>query len=182
MKEFWSENSKIIGKLILNQFGSAFLGLMLLFSASAVTSQKTWLVLIASIITTIFYLYLLYNLLWERGGQDRIKIDGGRASKKPLTGLLISLFANIPNIVIALVILVTSFFKTVEFAGNTNLLFRTFSFLWEGMYAGIVSYFAPRNPIMHILIVLPAIFVCTGAYLLGLSNFRLLGGPVVNKK
>ena len=181
MKDFWSENSKIIGKLILNQFGSAFLGLMLLFSASAVQSQKTWLMPLASVITTVFYLYLIYNVLWEKGGQDRIKIDGGRAKKNPLTGLYISLIANIPNFLIAIVLIITSFFKTVEFAGNTYAICRTLSFLWEGMYSGLVNYFSPFNPIAHLLIVFPAVLVSVCAYLLGLSNIRLLGGPVTKK-
>ena len=39
-KEFWNENKKIIGKLILNQFGATFLGIMVVTAASAAQSQR----------------------------------------------------------------------------------------------------------------------------------------------
>ncbi len=174
MKDFWSENSKIIGKLILNQFGATFFGLMLLLSAHSVTSQKEWLMPLASFLSVLFYLYLIYNVLWERGGRDRIKIDGGRAVRKPLTGLWISLIANIPNFIFALLVLVsTPFAKSYEWAGTMNVIGRALCLLWEGMYQGIVVHFSPKNPIIFLLMILPAIFVCTFSYLIGLSNRRL---------
>ena len=77
MKDFWSENSKIIGKIILNQFGATFLGIMVVTAASSAQSQKAWLMLFASVFASLFYLFLVYNVIWEKGGQDRIKIDGG---------------------------------------------------------------------------------------------------------
>ncbi len=175
MKDFWSENSKIIGKLILNQFGATFLGLMIVTAASAVNSQKSWLMLFASCFATLFYLSLIYNVLWERGGQDRIKIDGGRASRKPLTGFWISLAANVPNFILAIIVLVSNpFTKTHEWAATMNLIGRTICLLWEGMYSGIVAYFSPHNPIIHLLNILPAIIVSVFAYLMGLGNKRVL--------
>lgn len=175
MKEFWNENGKIVGKMVLNQFGSTFFGIMLVAAASAAQSQKTWLMLFASGFSTLFYLFLIYNVLWERGGQDRIRIDAGRAEKKPLTGFWITLVANIPNIIIAIVILVSQPFKTTQqWAANMNVIGRAAALLWEGMYAGIVATFSPHNPIIHVLDILPALVVGTCAYLLGLSNKRLL--------
>ncbi len=175
MKEFWSENSKIISKLLLNQFGATFFGLMIVAAASAAKSQKAWLMLFASCFAAIFYVFLLYNLVWERGGRDRIKVDGGRAVAKPLTGLWISLCANIPNFILAALVLISDPFKaSYEWAGNMNLISRALCLLWEGMYAGIVSYFSPNNPIIHLLYIFPAIFVTTLGYLLGFSNKRIL--------
>ena len=59
-------------------------------------------------------------------------------------------------------------------AGTLDTVGRAVSLLWEGMYAGIVAYFAPRNPIMHLLIILPAVAVTAGGYFLGLHNVRLI--------
>ena len=175
MKDFWSENSKIIGKLILNQFGATFLGIMVITAASAAESQRNWLMLFVSCFATAFYLFLLYNVIWEKGGQDRIRIDGGRASRKPLTGLWVSLIANIPNFIIAVIILVSDPFKgTQEWAGTLNVIGRSLALLWEGMYAGVVSYFSPRNPIIHLLCIFPAVFVTTAGYFIGLSNKRIM--------
>lgn len=175
MKEFWRENSGIVGKTLLNQFGAAFLGIMIVTAASAVQSQKSWLMLFASCFATFFYLFLIYNLMWERGGHDRIKADSGRAARKPLTGLWISLIANIPNFILAIVVIVSNPFKgTQAWAGTMNVIGRAACLLWEGMYSGIVAYFAPHNPIIHLLVIFPALFISTFAYLIGLSNKRII--------
>ena len=175
MKEFWSENSKIISKLILNQFGATFLGLMVIAAASAAQGQRAWLMLVASCFAAFFYLFLVYAVVWERGGRDRIKVDGGRAVPKPWTGLWISLIANIPNFILAILVLISDPFKaSFEWAGNMNLISRALCLLWEGMYAGFVSYFSPNNPLIHLLYVFPAIAVSVFGYLLGFHNLRLL--------
>lgn len=175
MKEFWSENSKIISKILLNQFGSTFFGIMLVAASYAAKDQRDWLMLFSSCFATIFYLFLIYNVIWERGGSDRIRADAGRAERKPLTGLWISLTANIPNFIIALVILIAHPFKhDMVWAGTLDTIGRAVALLWEGMYAGIVAYFAPRNPIIHLLVIFPALIVTAGGYFLGLHNVRLL--------
>ncbi len=175
MKEFWSENSKIISKLLLNQFGATFLGLMVVAAASAAQGQKAWLMLFASCFAAFFYLFLVYAVVWERGGHDRIKVDGGRAVPKPWSGLWISLVANIPNFLLALIVLISDPFKgSYEWAGNMNVIGRALCLLWEGMYAGIVSYFSPNNPLIHLLYIFPGIFIGTFGYLLGFKNMRIL--------
>ena len=175
MKEFWRENSQIITKLWLNQFGATFLGLMVVAASSAAQEQKAWLMLFASCFAAFFYLFLVYAVIWERGGRDRIKVDGGRAVAKPWSGLWISLVANIPNFILALLVLISDPFKaSYEWAGNMNVIGRALCLLWEGMYAGIVSYFSPNNPFIHLLYIFPAIFVTTFGYLLGFNNMRIL--------
>ncbi len=175
MKDFWSENSKIVGKILLNQFGSTFLGIMVITAASSAKSQKDWLMLFASIFSSIFYLFLIYNVIWEKGGQDRIKIDGGRAAKNKWKGLYISLCANIPNFILAILVLISDPFKSAHaWAGTLNVVGRAACLLWEGMYAGLVSYFSPHNPIIHLLYIFPAMFVTTFGYMLGVNNARVL--------
>lgn len=175
MKEFWNENGKYVGKMLINQFGATFFGIMLVMAASAAQSQRIWLRLFASCFATVFYLYLIYTVLWEHGGQDRIRADAGRAKAKPLTGLWIGLLANVPNFLIAAIILVTQPLKeTRQWALNMNVAGRALALLWEGMYAGVVSTYSPVNPIIHLLDIFPALFVSWAAYLLGLYNKRLL--------
>ena len=185
MKDFWRENGKYIGKMTLNQFGATFFGVMLVMAASAAQSQRTWLTLFASAFATIFYLFLIYTLLWEKGGQDRIRVDGGRAERKPYMGLLITLAANIPNIVLGLLDIGTRLMMDPSnpdrLPGKINSVVRGIVLLWEGMYAGFVSYahsIIPNHPYLlsltRLLIVVPALFVGGLAYYLGLCNRRLL--------
>ena len=172
MKEFWRENSKLVSKLILNQFGATFFGIMMMIATAMARDE---LVLFTSCFATLFYLFLLYTVIWERGGQDRIKVDGGRAVRRPLTGLYASLLAGIPNIIIAILVLVSNPFKaSYAWAGTMNVVGRSAALLWQGMYSGIVQYFSPSNPIIHLLTVFPAVIVCTAGYWIGFSNKRIL--------
>ncbi len=175
MREFWSENGKIVTKLILNQFGAAVMGLMITAAAASNPTLK----LFASLFAICFYLVLLYMVVWEKGGQDRIRVDGGRAAYQPLTGLKISLLANIPNILFAVLIIIGYIFGrkdgpfAMEWAGNLYFVCNMLGRLWHGMYIGLIQTFSPNNPIGHLLVVLPALFVCTAGYWLGLKNRRI---------
>ncbi len=174
MREFWSENGKIVKKLILNQFGAAVMGLMITAAAASNPSLK----LFASLFAIAFYLVLLYMVVWEHGGQDRIRVDGGRAAYKPFTGLKISLVANIPNILFAVLIIIGWFFgrkdgPAMEWAGNLYFICNMLGRIWHGMYIGLIQTFSPNNPIAHLLVVLPALFICTLGYWLGLTNRRI---------
>ena len=48
--------------------------------------------------------------------------------------------------------------------------------LWQAMYMGILQSIAPAGKYILLLIPIPAILVCFGAYRLGFENIRLLGG------
>ncbi len=185
MKDFWKENGAYIGKMTLNQFGAAFFGIMLVLAASAAQSQRTWLTLFASAFATVFYLFLVYTVLWEKGGQDRIRVDSGRQARTPLKGFFITVCANIPNILLGLLDIGTRLVMDPanpdRLAGKINSIVRAIVLLWEGMYAGFVSYahtVAPNHPYLlsltRLVIVIPALLVGGAAYWLGLCNKRLL--------
>ncbi|MBE6613908.1 MAG: hypothetical protein E7631_01205 [Ruminococcaceae bacterium] len=175
MREFWTENGRIVTKLILNQFGAAVMGLMI--TAAAASNQT--LKLFTSLFAICFYLMLLYMVVWEKGGQDRIRFDGGRAAWQPLNGLKMSLLHNIPNILFAVLIIIGYIFGKkggmfeMEWAGNMYAIFNAIGRLWHGMYIGLIQTYSPNNPIAHLLVVLPAMFTCTFGYYMGLTNRRV---------
>lgn len=165
---------------MLQQFGAAFFALAMILAASSANTGI--LELLASSVAIVLYLYLLYSIMWEKGGQDRIKIDGGRAPRVPLKGLYISLVANIPNIIIALLVLISYRFKDTQmWAATMDTIGRAAGVLWEAMYDGFIMNFAPHNPIAYVLMILPALVVCEAGYLIGLSNKRLFGF-IIKKK
>jgi hypothetical protein len=175
MREFWSENGKIVTKLTLNQFGAAVMGLMITAAAASNDTLK----LFASLFSTCFYLILLYTVVWEKGGQDRIRFDGGRAPWKPLTGLKMSLLHNISNILFAVLIIIGYIFGKkggmfeMEWAGNLYAIFNAIGRLWHGMYIGLIQTYSPNNPIAFLLVILPSLFTCTFGYYMGLKNRRI---------
>ena len=181
MKTFWKENSKTITRLWLYQFAAAFMGIILSFVSAKMADVFT---LIFCIVTVLFYLCLIYMVMWEAGATEKIKIDGGRAEYKPLKGLFISLFANIPNFLLFILILIGYIFgnKTgafrMEWGGNLYFAAKSAALIWESMYNGLVTLYSPNNPVIFLLMILPALFVCTGGYFLGLRNFKILGGKL----
>lgn len=177
MLNYIKENSKIITKLLLNQVGATILG----FTISGFGVTRDSIFVFTSLFATVFYISLLYSAMWEEGGKERIRIDGGRAEMKPLRGLWVSLIANIPNILLAVLIVVGTIFGSTdgafkwEWAGNLAGICKTIAVFWEGMYTGLIRTYSPYNPIAYVLVILPAIVVSTGAYYLGVNNKKLLG-------
>ncbi len=172
MKTFFKENSYHFVKCILNQIAITLFGLMLAF---ATIKNETYL-LLSSLFSVAFYMFLTYYMFWEIGGKDRIKEDGGRKKKTPFAGLLICLVANIPNLLMGLIICLTkNAAATSEVAGNiyfvTNMLARAL----EAMYLGLIQLYSPNNPIAFLLICLPAPIMAQIAYMLGNRNFRIAG-------
>ena len=141
-----------------------------------------------SLFATFFYLFLLYSAAWEEGGKERIRIDGGRADMKPLRGLWVALIANIPNFILAVIILIGTLFGSLSgpfgwtWAGNLAGTAKVIANFWEGMYIGLVRTYSPYNPIAYVLIPLPAVAVSAAAYYLGVNNRRLLGAKAKSKK
>ena len=175
MFDFYKKNSEIITKLILYQFGSAVLGIIV----TTATHASDRLMLFAAIFSTAFYLMLLYMAMWEEGGHERIKVDGGRAEMKPLRGLYISLWANVPNLIFAFLIIIGYIFgRRASFgfywAGSLYAIFSTAAKFWESMYLGFIVLYSPYNPIIYVLIVLPALAVSAFAYIMGLNNRKIL--------
>lgn len=174
LKKYIKDNSRIITKLILNQVGAAVLGITLTSAAA----QSDTLFVALSVLSTVFYMALLYNAIWEEGGKERIKIDAGRAPMKPLRGLWVSLIANIPNIAIAVFILIGRVFGSTssfgfKWAGTLYGIAHLAAVFYEGMYAGLVSSYSPYNPIGYFLIIFPALFMGTVGYLIGVNNLHI---------
>ncbi|MBR7032355.1 MAG: hypothetical protein IKI03_01830 [Clostridia bacterium] len=179
MKSFWKENSKTISRLWLYQFAAAFMGIILSFVSSNLAQIFT---LLFGIVTVMFYLCLIYMVMWEAGATEKIRIDGGRAEYKPLRGLYISLFANIPNFILFILILIGYVFGNksgafrMEWGGNLYVVAKSAALIWESMYNSFVTLYSPNNPVIFLLMILPSLAVCTVGYVLGLKNFKILGG------
>ena len=82
MLHFIKDNRSVIVKMIVNQIGMIFFGLML----SMATNQNNSLFLAASIFSVLFYMFLEYTVGWDLGAHDKIKLDGGRIEYQPYKG------------------------------------------------------------------------------------------------
>lgn len=172
MKEFWKANSYNIVKCFLNQIAITMFGLMIAFA----TMRNETMLLVGSLFSIGFYLFLTYYMFWEIGGKDRIQEDSGRRKKTPVRGLVISLISYIPMILFALIMLITyPYTQTTEAAGNVYAVVNVLSRGLHAMYLGLITLYSPYNPIAWLLVCLPAPIVAQVGYMLGNRNFRILG-------
>jgi hypothetical protein len=163
--------------MAVNQLGMTIFGLVLAIA----TSQNETLMLLTSIFSICFYMFLLYSMSWENGVSDKIRVDTGRVQAKPYKFFAISFAANILNLilgvlaVIGYILIDKSAEKWVspEWAVNLYSVCNAIARFIQAMYLGIVQYFTPNNPVSLVLIVFPAIAVCGFGYILGLRGYSI---------
>ncbi len=183
MINFLKDNSYTIFKMLVNQIGMTMFGLVL----SMATHQNDTLLLITSLFAVAFYMVLLYSMTWDIGYAEKIRIDGKRLTFVPLKGLYMSLIANIPNILLALLAIIGYYGGELEngvpvspeWAVNLYGTAKIIALFIQGMYSGIVGLYFPSTPWILLLIVVPALITCTVAYITGVKGLRLtrFGGP-----
>lgn len=174
---FLKTNSYMITKMMVNQLGMTIFGLVLAMA----TSQNEMLLLMTSIFSILFYMFLLYTMSWETGISDKIRVDAGRMAPKPNKFFLLSFIANILNLLLGILavfgyILIdksADIWLHPEWAVNLYSVCNAIARFIQAMYLGIVQYFTPNNPISLVLIVFPAIAVCGFGYILGLRGYSL---------
>ena len=179
---FFGRYSYTMVRLFLNQFAIGLFGAVITLALSKIGGDNETLsdtvMIVASALATIFYLFLTYTTIWPVGGKDRISSDAGKLSVMPMRGVLISLIANVPGLVVAILYTIS------EFAGQTGmkLAMRVVTLFLNGMYYGLLAG-APAGAAdeakllnywwMYFLVLLPAIIVIGVGYYLGTRNFHL---------
>ena len=180
--KYLKENYYYVVKMLLNQFGAAFLGLMLSLATSKGQGEPMWwLVLAGSSLSILLYMYLQYTVMWDLGARDIIRVEAHRAEYKPLTGLKMTAVANIPNILIAVGVLIGSLLGSetglaqLEWAGSIGVVCRAIGAFWEAMYNGFLMKFAPHNPYVWILMLVPPLAAGGLGYYAGMKGFAPIG-------
>ncbi len=186
MKKFFHDYSYSVVKMFVNQFAIAIFGTSLAFATNFAHRDSTsfdTLTLVVSIFSAIFYLFLLYTQAWEIGAKDKISVDCGKKPYKPHTGLILSLLANIPNFILAILFTIGSVFGLEGFASGIRII----ACLLQGMYFGTVATVSlpigdewlPLNALWptFFLMAVPAMLTCWVAYIMGHKNIRILAKP-----
>ena len=182
-----STNGAIIRKMIANQMGMTFFGLVVTMAAAS--SDNSAIMLGASIFAVLFYMYLLFYLSSEQGKSDKIRIDGGRATVDRWRLTRLSLIANSVNIGLALIAVITkaivsivsdvSFFQSVadgtkvapKFVASIFSVCELIYKLIHSMYNGILVVTNQNgNPSLFLIFILPSIAACTFGYWYGLKK------------
>lgn len=174
MKSFFSKYSYSMVKLFITQIALGLFGGVLALA----TSTNDILLWVAGIGSVLFYLFLIYVAVWEIGAKDRISIDLGKAKKRPYVGFLITLIANVPNVIVASIYAICWFISKGAEGAATNIaaFMRVITLFIEGMYYGLMTAIGigPNSFWWaYFAIVLPAVLVGGVAYILGTMNAHL---------
>lgn len=107
LKKFLKENIGRIMRVIANQVGIMFFAIIMTFTAGIMQEElKGSMMLVASLFSICFYLFLVFYCMREEGSRDSVKIEGGRLIYSPSYGFKIGLCAAAPNYVFVLLMLV----------------------------------------------------------------------------
>ena len=177
VKSFFNKYSYSMIMMVVNQFVISIFGAGL--AMATMSTENDTLTAVVSVFAILFYLFLLYNMTWEIGAKDRISVDSGKKPYRPHTGLVMALFANIPNFILAIVYTVAyPFMSTQGWAGTTAAVCNTISLFIQGMYRGVLSVtilFESKLSTYwwtYFIIMIPAVVTCWLAYYVGHKNFK----------
>ncbi len=172
MRNFFSRYSYSMVKMFVNQFAIGLLGAVLALA----TLMNTTLAIIAGVFSVLFYLFLIYTMTWEIGAKDRISSDCGKIKSRAYRGFLLSLIANTPNYLIAIIYTVAHF--VTPNSDSVELVARTASFFCEGMYYGLMTKITLGGASLfeywwsYFIITIPAILTAGIAYWIGTKNLH----------
>ena len=169
---FFKKYSYIIIKLFLNQFAISLFGVALSFACGRANNNT--LLLVTSIFSVLFYLFLQYAVIWEVGAKDGISATARHTSRGLWRGLVIALCANAVNLLTALLVM------TKLFTGGHNqvsAIGQFFAMMLQGMYQGILSQNFLGAQLheyvwVYFVIIVPAVLVCSASYIIGNYNLH----------
>ena len=182
MLNIFREHAKTITRMTANQFGAAFLGIALQL---AIPDSNGTLLLATSIFSVLFLLFLNHTVVWEEGAKSRIRADAGREKYNPLTGLKIGIAASLPNIILGVIVALTSLLNRlteIEWLGTISAFSKAIAFLWQGMFIGIVVSIDASNHYLYLLTPLPVILAAVISYWIGLKQWTLAKAFKLKKK
>lgn len=177
MKNFYTQNMKLIHKFLLNQIALSLFGFMTIIAMSAFGN-------VAMVITTVFaaafFACLLYDSAWDEGARDRNKITNGRLIERPLHGVKVALFSYIPTyfFLIPCIILNVLSLVGVSAVDDVFAVFLTLNiFLCNGMFLGfsrtLAGIFPHTYSFFFIAYLIPAILAYGLGYYLGTKDIQL---------
>lgn len=172
-------NASYIVKLLINHFVSGIYSLIL-FCVFTVAFDGQYQ-LVGSVISILFYLYLVYSFMWDAGAKRAV---GSKSSKiKVLDGAIVMAVGSLPYYLSTVLCAFLSLFaSSAEFAERTvDVVYRTLFyvnvFFTQCMYSGLLATFfghvADVPAFVYLLSLIPGLVVGTTAYVLGTKNFRI---------
>ncbi len=185
---FFRENSRLISRLFVNQVGMTIFGLILTMAVMRASENNGLLIMAVSIFSIIFYLCLIYNVMWEEGARNIIRINAGHRDYIRAFPVKVALLASVPNLVLAALLFVSyllgysagaALFRTIY--GVLHIILGAFEAMFVGLFSVILERFSDLSVrylmacVLYFLSSLPMILTSLLAYTLGKRNIYVFG-------
>lgn len=172
-------NMSYVIKLLINHFVSGIYSLILFVVFTIAFDGRYQYV--SSIISVLFYLYLIYSFMWEAGSKRAVGFHS--CAIKKTDGFLVMIVGSLPYYLTTVFCALFSLFTTnSEFAERTidviyRVLFYINVFFTQCMYSGFFAYAFESvpdvSPFLYLASLLPGLIVGGCAYILGSKHFRI---------
>ena len=190
MKAFFSENKKIIVKLILTHLVMTIFGMMVFIPFNKDDMSMKVFLIIGSAVAILLYMFLIDVDMWYLGAEDKLRVEAGRQKRNAGKGFLIALCAEIPSLVIGIVYAVISMlfayyqsYPAGSALAGAKIVSWCVTFIWNGMYLGIEKIsFGGGVPLVYLIAPIIPIAFSGLTYWLGLIDSPFLKPPARHKK
>jgi hypothetical protein len=185
-----------IFKLYLYQIGITVFSLIIITALGSISDSVLFEVAI-SVFTTLFFSVLIYTSAWDLGARDKLSVEAGRAQRCAYKGVLLGVFANLPNFILTgfaaiafavsliggsdafysiggVLLTIAKFTMAIylSFINHIPSIFGTMSVTVDALVTSIVAFLMP----------LIAIGITELGYYLGLKEHKLFGGTMDAKR
>ena len=168
---FFKSNFYDSVKLFLAQFAMAVYGLI----TSMATINSPVLMVGSSVIGVLLYIFIIYDFIWEIGGNDKIRLDVAhvKINSKPI---YMSLLANVPNFVFGIIVIIGHFIGENTLFTIANAILRMLQSMYLGIFKNIVINGTDlnQNPFTYTITPFISVFATFIMYVLGTKNIALL--------
>ena len=177
MKEFNKRYSYTTVKLIVNYFIFSIFGLSFAGAVSLAYSRSegdpTILLIVSSVVSVLLYSFISYGEIWKAGDADTLVISDNDIEYNKFTGLLIGVFASIPNMIISLLTFLVGILP--KQLGWLNGFIVIVNFIYNGMWRGIMILGTETKALgscwwFYLLICFPTIVISFIGYLNGVKG------------
>ncbi len=191
------KHSYDIVKLYLNQIGINVFSFIIMTPLISI-SESVVLKVGVSVFTTLFFSVLIYTMAWDLGAKDRLSVDAGRLEPYTKKGIVLSLFANIPNFLFAgvagiclLISALSGSDGVIMTIGGVFCLIAKFTMMiYNGIVESIFAFASQYGDTVHNALVsfgymltgIIPIFVTQLGYSFGYKEKKLFGGHADAKK
>ncbi len=139
IKEIFSENSYCFRKFWVYQFVISLLGVMVTLPLSTFISLHPNFDIFPYIIAVVFsgglFCFLIYDVLYNLGAKDYIRVQSNKAPFEPLKGLYICLIAYIPTF---FVVILDIIFAVFGWGNAYTVTHVTLNMIIHAQYSGIM--------------------------------------------